>query len=62
MKQNKYTYNKVIQANYGYGWDDLISYNKSCAEDMKEFKRDLKDYKANERAAIRVINRRISNN
>lgn len=50
---------KVLQGNYGYGWEDLCQYEKS---DYGEIKSDLKVYRENERQyAHRVITRRIKN-
>ena len=50
---------KVIQGNYGYGWDDLVTYDK---DDYAECKRDLHDYCINEpHANHRVIFRRVPN-
>lgn len=48
---------KVLQGNYGYGWDDLVEYDK---EDSAELKQDLRSYRENERnAQFRVITRRV---
>lgn len=48
---------KVLQGNYGYGWDDLVEYDK---EDSAELKQDLKSYRENERnAQFRVVTRRV---
>lgn len=48
---------KVLQGNYGYGWDDLVEYDK---EDSAELKQDLRSYRENERnARFRVITRRV---
>lgn len=50
---------KVLQGNYGYGWDDLLSYDVKDKEEMQNLKRDLKDYRENEpNAQHRVITRR----
>lgn len=64
-KKNKYSYFKVIQGNYGYGWEDLVSYRTNSQglflteKSRKEFKKDLKDYKENEKnARFRVILRK----
>lgn len=56
MKQNKYKYLFVLQANYGYGWDDLTS-----SENYAEIKQDYKDYRNNDTAPLRIINRRVLN-
>lgn len=58
MKERKYIYLIVIQANYGYGWDDLSAYDTNKEEDMKEFRSDYKAYKENERCLLRSIRRR----
>jgi hypothetical protein len=56
---------KVLQGNYGYGWDDLIEYdvkdfNGNILEMSKEIRNDLRDYEENERnASHRVITRRV---
>ena len=57
---NKYTYYKVLQRNSGYGWDDEVFYDKSDKEQMKELKKDIKAYRA-ENIQIRVIERRELN-
>lgn len=62
-KQTKYTYLYVLQGNYGDGWCDLISYDKSNFGAYKEAKTDLKCYRENERRAVhRIIERRELNN
>ena len=55
---------KVLQGNYGYGWDDLIEYdisdfNGDILAMNKEIKNDLRDYEENESAPHRVITRRV---
>ena len=57
---NKYTYYKVLQSNSGYGWDDEVFYNKSDKEQLKELRKDIKAYRA-ENIQIRVIERRELN-
>ena len=62
MKQNKYIYYRVIQGNYGYGWDDLCQYDKADPEQRKECKDDYNAYRENERGyAHRIISRRELN-
>lgn len=57
---------KVLQGNYGYGWDDLIEYdiadfNGDLLAMNREIKQDLKDYRENEPdAPHRVITRRVA--
>lgn len=57
-KQNKFTYYKVIQENWGSGWDDVDFEETNTAEARKLFKENLKAYRENSQAPIRVINRR----
>lgn len=48
---------KVLQGNYGYGWDDLVEY-----DNYKDAKTDYKAYRENERnASHRIITRRVPN-
>jgi len=47
----------VLQGNYGYGWDDLVTYEK---DEMSELKSDLKSYQENQPANYRVIHRRVA--
>lgn len=57
---------KVLQGNYGYGWDDLVEYeiddfNGDLLAMNKEIRQDLKDYRENEtNASHRVITRRVA--
>ena len=57
-KQNKYSYVKVIQGNFGYGWEDVCEYNK---QEFTTVKNDLKEYRLSNTGAYRVIDRRILN-
>ena len=58
----KYSCEYVIQANYGYGWDDVDFYEKN-AQGFKDAKRSLKTYRENEtHAQHRLITRRTPNN
>ena len=53
---------KVLQGNYGYGWDDLLEANPNDEKEMKEFRDNVKDYKQNEpQYTHRIITRRIKN-
>ena len=57
MRKNKYTYEHVVQGNYGYGWDDLTS-----STDITEARRDLRDYRVNEPSVPhRIVHRRTLN-
>ena len=50
---------KVLQGNWGYGWDDICEYDKY---DNGECKDDLKAYRENDPTArYRVIFRRVPN-
>ena len=57
---------KVLQGNYGYGWDDLVEYdiadfNGDLLAMNKEIRQDLKDYEENEtNASHRVVTRRVA--
>ena len=49
---------KVLQGNYGYGWDDIVEYEQS---EYSEIKDDMKDYHENEpQYRHRVVTRRVS--
>ena len=64
-KQNKYKYYYVLQGNYGYGWDDLVFYEKKCSttdfEAFKEARQDKKSYIENEKGIYRIIERKEKN-
>lgn len=57
------TYIKVIQGNYGYGWDDLVCYEFTGDDEKdlamrKELRDDYKSYLENEVGyAHRIITR-----
>ncbi len=57
----KYKYIKVLQGNYGYGWDDLVEYENPDDEEVrKEIKEDWKSYQENEvEYPHRIIQRRV---
>lgn len=53
---------KVLQGNYGYGWDDLCEYDPKNEGQMKELRGDFKTYKKEEPSVPhRIIERRIPN-
>lgn len=55
---NKYSYVKILQSNFGYGWDDVQEFSKE--EGIRERKAMLKTYRENQKHAIhRIIDRRI---
>ena len=58
VKQNKYSYVKVIQGNFGYGWEDVSEYDK---QEFATVKNDLKEYRLSNTGAYRVIDRRVLN-
>lgn len=48
---------KVLQGNYGYGWEDICQYDK---ENYNESRSDLKAYRVNAPEYVyRVITRRV---
>lgn len=60
-KMNKYNYYKVIQGNYGYGWEDVdyhASNSQGMAIDNKTLKHNLKEYRASGIGSYRVIFRK----
>ena len=59
MKINKFVVEKVLQSNYGYGWDDVCFYK---ANDYVGARTDLKLYRENQKNAIhRIITRKSLN-
>lgn len=64
MEGNKYTYYKVIQGNYGYGWDDEDFHE--CDSSYRPLDRNLlhtnlKAYQENGGGCYRVVKRRELN-
>jgi hypothetical protein len=62
----KYTYYKVIQGNYGYGWDDEDFHETDSTgympqADRDAFKENLRLYHENGGGTYRVIRRRELN-
>ena len=55
-KVNKYSYVKVIQGNYGYGWEDVSTYDK---QEFPAAKKDLKEYRLSNTGIYRIIARRV---
>ena len=54
--------NKIIQGNYGYGWEDVSYYPlgyRQCnyGEQITLLKHDLKEYRASGQGIYRVIQR-----
>lgn len=59
MNKQKYNYIKVIVYNCGYGWEDVVSYEKS---EFSQVKNDLKEYRlSNSFGLYKVVNRRVLN-
>lgn len=62
----KFNYQVVLQANYGYGWDDVEWYETNSTfslsrEDAKDIVFQSKEY-ALGRARTRTVKRRTKNN
>ena len=57
-KQTKYRYVKVIQGNFGRGWEDVSEYDK---QEFSTVKNDLKEYRLSNIGIYRLIDRRILN-
>ncbi len=59
-KPTKYVYCRVLQGNYGYGWNDLIWCDKNDPKEVAEFRDDVKTYRQEERGvSFRVVERRM---
>ena len=59
-KKNKYAYVTVIQFRYGdLPWEDVSEYR--TAEEKKNVRHDLKEYRMSGYGQYRAINRRIPN-
>jgi len=67
MRANKYNYYKVIQGNYGYGWNDEDFHETNSLGSFKSefdhqnFKDNLKAYRKNGGGVYRVIKRKELN-
>lgn len=46
---------KVLQGNYGYGWDDLVTYEL----DDNSIRDDIQAYRNNQPGLYRIIHRRV---
>ncbi len=53
MRKNKYVYLWVVQGHYGQGWEDLTQ-----SEVRREARDNVRDYRDNDSAPIRLIQRR----
>ena len=61
-RQNKYRYLVILQGNYGYGWDDLVTYDTANADWYNDLRADRKAYRENEpQYPHRTIHRRELN-
>ena len=59
-KKNKYAYATVIQFRYGdLPWEDVSEYR--TAEEKKNVRRDLKEYRMSGYGQYRAIERRVPN-
>lgn len=63
MATTKYDYKKIIQGNYGHGWEDISEYEATSTGSMKKeerdlLKADLKEYKASNQGTYKVIFRK----
>ena len=59
-KKNKYAYATVIQFRYGgLPWEDVSEYR--TAEEKKNVRHDLKEYRMSGYGQYRVIKRRVPN-
>lgn len=63
--KSKYKYERILQGNYGNGWDDLTAYDCDSTgwikdkQQRQELKNDIKAYRENEpQYAHRTIKRR----
>jgi hypothetical protein len=60
---NKYKYTRVLQGQYGMGWEDITEAPRSNKRDIQEQRRDLLAYRKNApEYAYRIITRREPNN
>lgn len=59
MKQNKYSYVKVIQVSYDSRiWEDVCEYDK---DEYDTCRHDIKEYRESGYGQYRVISRRVLN-
>ena len=59
-RHNKFQYVAVLQGNYGYGWEDELSYNQNNPREMREMKEDFLSYRTNcPMFSFRIVHRRI---
>lgn len=66
LESRKYNYYKVIQQNWGNGWDDVDFYETDShffmdKETRLAFKENLRLYRGNQPVPTRVIKRRTNN-
>ena len=58
-KKSKYAYIAVIQFKYDLPWEDVSEY--WTAEEKKNVRHDLKEYRMSSDGQYRIINRRVPN-
>jgi hypothetical protein len=60
----KYNYERIIQGNFGYGWEDVSAYEVKSdftyktREERELVRHDLAEYRASGHGLYRVISRR----
>ena len=62
-RQNKFSYNLVIQQNYGFGWEDNSEYicnSKGDAEDKELYNHDLKEYRLTGYATRTILRKELN--
>lgn len=58
-KKNKYQYLKVLQGDFGYGWDDIIAADSRNPDEVRAFREDVRTYFREDPRPYRVVSRRI---
>ncbi len=58
-KKNKYQYLKVLQGDFGYGWDDIIAADSNNPDEIRLFRDNIRIYRREDPRPYRVISRRI---
>lgn len=63
MRRNKFSYLLVLQGNYGFGhgWEDLCAEDKAAGGAWRRIKQTRQEYRENEGARYRIIERRELN-
>ena len=55
MKANKYKYLKVIQQNYGQGWEDVSEYKTNSTYTLNEGSENYRELKSGRKIEIPLI-------